>query len=363
MHIVSVEKTITVKLLKKLTESFSVENNEPLEIQKTDIEEYDSYELEVYHNGSKIGFIDEYWADINIGYAIDLGVIKQCNLYEKFPKFIKIKLLLEAKLNEDSYGNLEALPGIYGIVDKESGRIYVGQTSNIRNRIKDHFINLSIGFHHNTNLQELYLETKESAFEIVILEKFSGKYIGGIKDRTWLEEAEKKWIQHYWNLGKGLNKTKGEFIETKKTRQEKLEIKLLEREKKATADKAHDLRVTEQKKILKNRMGILEEKMKKELLRLQPFYDERENLRKWILENSSWLDFLKSKKIKDEKRKKEELLESLESFLKKEESIYDDCYREMKVLKAELKKLKTSKQLNYYSKLQTDKVMRYVRGY
>jgi hypothetical protein len=363
MRIVSVEKTITVRLIEKLTESFSVEKNERLEIQKTDNEEYDSYELEVYHNGSKIGFIDDYWADINIGYAIELDVIKQCKLYERFPKFIKIKLLLEARLSEDIYSNLETLPGIYGIVDKESGRIYVGQTSNIRNRIKDHFINLSLGFHHNTNLQELYLENKESAFDIVTLEKFSGKYVGGIQDRTWLEEAEKKWIQHYWNLGKCLNKTKGEFIETKKTRQEKLQIELLEREKKVEADKAHDLRVNEQKKILKHRMRSLEEKMKQEILRLQPFYDKRENLKKWILENSSWLDFLKSKKYKDEKRKMEELLKSLESFLKNEESTYDDCYREMKVLKSELKKLKTSKQLNYYSKLQSDKVMRYVRGY
>jgi predicted GIY-YIG superfamily endonuclease len=363
MHIVSVEKIINVKLLKKLTESFCIEKNEPLEIKKTIIEEYDTYELEVYHKDNKIGFIDDYWADINIGNAIELNAIKQCNFSERFSGFIKVKILLEAELNEDLYKSLETLAGIYGIIDRDSGNIYVGQTSNIKNRIKNHFTNLSLGFHHNTNLQELFIEKKESVFEIAILEKFNGKYLGGIQDRTWLEKAEKRWIQHFRNLGKCLNKTKGEFIETKKTRQEKFEIELLEKEKKAITDRAHDLRISEQKRILKDKMGILEEKMKKELLRLQPLYDEQENVRKWILENSSWLDFLKSKKIKDEKRKKKELLESLESTLNNEESIYDDCYREMKVLKAELKKLKTSKQLNYHSKLQKDKVMRYVRGY
>jgi len=363
MQILPVQKNINVKLLKKLMESFIIEENEPLEIQKTIIEEYDSYELEIYYKGNKIGFIEDYWSEISIGYAIDLDVIKQCNFSEKFSQFIKIKILLEAKFNEDIYDKLEACPGIYGIVDSESGRVYVGQTSNIKNRIKNHFINLSIGFHHNTNLQELFINKKESIFEILILEKFSGKYKGGIQDRIWLEEAEKKWIQHYWDLGRCLNKTKGEFIETKKTRQEKREIEVLQKENKVLADKAHDVKVSEQKKILKVRMSVLQEKIDNEEFRLQPLYDELENLRKWVLENSSWLDFFKSNERKYEKRRKQELLESLELLLKKEESIYNECCREMKVLKAELKKLKTSKQLNYASKRQADKVLRYIRGY
>ena len=363
MQILPVQKNIKVKLLKKLMESSSLKENEQIEIRKTIIEEYDSYELDIYYKGNKIGFIEDYWSEIGVGYAIDLDVIKQCNFSEKFSRFIIVKILLEAKFNEDIYNNLEACPGIYGIVDSESGRVYVGQTSNIKNRIKDHFINLSIGFHHNTNLQELYMNKKEPTFEIIILEKFSGKYKGGIQDRNWLEEAERKWIQHYWDLGKCLNKTKGEFIETNKTRQEKREIEAVEKENKVLADKAHDVKVSEQKKILKVRMSILQEKMENEEFRLKPLYDELENLRKWVLDNSSWFDFLKSNERKYEKRNKQELLENLELLLKKEESIYNECYREVKILKAELKKLKTSKQLNYASKRQADKVLRYIRGY
>ena len=363
MQTISLTKVINVKLSKKLPESFSIEKDAQLKIQQTFIEEYDSYELDVYYKGDKIGFIDDYWSEIHIGHAIDLEVIKQCTFLEKFTKFIKVNILLEAKLNESIYNNLDPCPGIYGIIDSDTSRVYVGQTSNIKNRIKNHFTNLSIGFHHNTNLQEIFTDKKESSFQIVILEKFIGKYNGGIQDRNWLEEAEKKWIRHYSNSGKCLNKTKGEFIETKKTRQEKLEIEILEKEKKAMADKAHDEKVSGQKKILKAKLNVLQQKMDAEELRLQPFYDEKENLKKWISENSSWLDFLKSKERKSEKRKKQELLESLELLLKKEESLYNDCFREMKTLKAELKKLKTSKQLNYSSKRQADKVMRQIRGF
>lgn len=56
--------------------------------------------------------------------------------------------------------------GAYKIVHIKSGKVYVGSSFNIENRLKRHLRSLKNGTHHNSNLQKLFDKCGKKGFEI-----------------------------------------------------------------------------------------------------------------------------------------------------------------------------------------------------
>jgi group I intron endonuclease len=66
---------------------------------------------------------------------------------------------------------MTAVCGVYAIINKINGNIYVGSSINIHRRKLRHFRYLKNGGHENTHLQNAYNKYGEDAFEFIILEK------------------------------------------------------------------------------------------------------------------------------------------------------------------------------------------------
>lgn len=83
--------------------------------------------------------------------------------------------------------------GIYLIRCKENKKVYVGQSINIRARIKCHFFHLSKNYHKNLGLLEDYKKFGRKSFESEIIE---------ICERERLNEREGFYISFYKSLDK-----------------------------------------------------------------------------------------------------------------------------------------------------------------
>ena len=92
------------------------------------------------------------------------------------------------------------ITGIYGIENKESGKWYVGQASDIHKRWNDHKWLLINGKHKNKHLQSAWNKRGEGAFVFHILE---------LCDANALNEREKYWIKIKDAQINGYNKTAG----------------------------------------------------------------------------------------------------------------------------------------------------------
>lgn len=92
--------------------------------------------------------------------------------------------------------------GIYSILNKENGKIYVGLSTNVDRRWKEHRSELNQGKHHNSYLQNAWNKYGESAFEFNILEYC---------DEDELSEKEIFWIEYFDsnNKIKGYNQITG----------------------------------------------------------------------------------------------------------------------------------------------------------
>ena len=78
--------------------------------------------------------------------------------------------------------------GIYGIRNKINDKIYIGQSTNIKNRFVRHRTHLKHNKHANNHLQNSYNKHGKDAFEFVIIEEC---------DEFQLCVTEQKWINHY----------------------------------------------------------------------------------------------------------------------------------------------------------------------
>jgi group I intron endonuclease len=77
--------------------------------------------------------------------------------------------------------------GIYKIIHKDSGKYYVGRSSNLEKRLKEHLYNLVNNNHHNNNLQNAWNKYGKDAFEFVVTEY--------IENNTFLlKESEQKYL-------------------------------------------------------------------------------------------------------------------------------------------------------------------------
>lgn len=83
---------------------------------------------------------------------------------------------------------VESISCVYAIRHRESGRVYVGGTNNLRIRWKYHRGTLNRGIHKNSRLQEAWVTFGPSAFELIVLEPVANLAI--------LRDCEQRWLDH-----------------------------------------------------------------------------------------------------------------------------------------------------------------------
>jgi len=84
---------------------------------------------------------------------------------------------------------LNAKMGVYKLVNKINEKMYVGSTTDLEKREKDHFRDLKANIHRNHKLQEGYDEFGKDAFTFIIIKI--------IEDENLLLPTEQYWIDFY----------------------------------------------------------------------------------------------------------------------------------------------------------------------
>lgn len=88
--------------------------------------------------------------------------------------------------------------GIYALVNKETGKRYIGQSIDLRKRKATHFWELKKGRHKNTHLQRAW--DKGARFDFIVIEECApGK----------CNEREKYWINYFDAIKTGYNQCEG----------------------------------------------------------------------------------------------------------------------------------------------------------
>ena len=87
------------------------------------------------------------------------------------------------------------ISGIYKITHKESKKVYIGQSTDVKERLKDHKRRLNNNKHDNSYLQNSWNKYGENAFDFSVIEELT-------KDFRLLNEREVHWITYYDSLNK-----------------------------------------------------------------------------------------------------------------------------------------------------------------
>lgn len=105
--------------------------------------------------------------------------------------------------------------GIYTITNIESGRVYVGSSTNLDRRFRDHRSALRNGRHCNVILQRAWEKYEESAFQFSVVELIPDATQLLAREQHWMEELESSRLYNIApNAGNSLGRTLGE--ETRK---------------------------------------------------------------------------------------------------------------------------------------------------
>lgn len=86
--------------------------------------------------------------------------------------------------------------GIYAIINKKNGKVYIGSTNDFDRRWREHRNDLCKGNHNNSHLQGSWNKCGETMFKFGILE-----YVDNLED---LVKAEQFWMDIYREEGKEL---------------------------------------------------------------------------------------------------------------------------------------------------------------
>lgn len=85
------------------------------------------------------------------------------------------------------------LVGIYSITCKTNGKIYIGQSKDIKTRFRKHRNLLNKNKHTNSHLQHLWSKYGESTFEFSVLEEYNGPFLTS-KEKFYIEKFSKELI-------------------------------------------------------------------------------------------------------------------------------------------------------------------------
>jgi group I intron endonuclease len=88
----------------------------------------------------------------------------------------------------------EVIPGVYAIINKVNGHMYIGSSFDIYGRWSKHQQDLAKEIHHSDYFQKAWNKYKKQNFDFVILERVEGD----IKDRF---RVEQKWVDYYLEQG------------------------------------------------------------------------------------------------------------------------------------------------------------------
>ena len=105
--------------------------------------------------------------------------------------------------------------GIYSILNKVNGKIYVGQSTNIKKRLNHHRNALKRNAHHNQHLQSSWNKYGEKAFEFNVLEYCSNKNLNN-NEIWWIRYFNSTDDNNGYNLESGGNSSYELANETKK---------------------------------------------------------------------------------------------------------------------------------------------------
>ena len=329
------KRFITANLLRKFENGIQVDVYDSLELLIDD-----NYGITLVKNGTVVALVKDYWSAVHLEYAIEINSIIGCSILERNGRNLSIEVTLEPKIINKINITVDKLIGIYAIECEENRLTYVGQSSNIKRRFTEHVNNLAVGFHHNVDLQDTWIEYQNSTFNFKLIEEFPNNYKGTIEDRKWLEINEMKWIEHFNKLELCLNRTKGEFIETRTTLIEKEKIKSLIKKN----NEINDQKIKSDKRIIKNKILELEEIIESENQRLEPLRIKLNEINDWIARNSRFFSFLESSIVKKNKELKNQEKYNIDKTLNTESSRLRESYKEIKKLESEYRLLRTSKQ-------------------
>jgi group I intron endonuclease len=101
---------------------------------------------------------------------------------------------------------------IYALTCTENGKVYVGCTSKLAKRMREHLSLLRRGLHAEPDLQTDFTAYGESKFRIFSLKDLPGA------DLPQKRKAELEWMDCYANLGLLYNRNRTSFAPTKEAR-------------------------------------------------------------------------------------------------------------------------------------------------
>ncbi|RRV38640.1 hypothetical protein EGJ12_08180 [Stutzerimonas stutzeri] len=91
---------------------------------------------------------------------------------------------------QESIASIPATPGIYSILDTDSGAFYVGSAVSLRKRMNDHLYRLAKGSHANQRLQRIW-DKRHGALRFIVLEELPGADRSArlSREQTYLDKA------------------------------------------------------------------------------------------------------------------------------------------------------------------------------
>ncbi len=141
--------------------------------------------------------------------------------------------------------------GIYMIQNKSNSKTYIGQSTRLTIRWRDHKYSLRHGKHYNKHLQLSYDKYGLDAFEFAILEECDPQIIDE-REKYWIKKLETMDPHKGYNMTEGGNKPPNH---TGMTMSEEQKRKISEAHKGVKLSEEHCKRIGEVKRGNKNRLG------------------------------------------------------------------------------------------------------------
>jgi len=307
--------------------------------------------FEVYDDEVKIGYVDDFWSTVHLENFNEVSKIESAFLDSVGARWLSIQLNLIAEVPDfDFLDHLPSGAGIYILSIEADNAIYVGQTRDFRYRMENHFKSLAFGVHINRGLQEIYRDRGIGAFHIEVIDKLPNYWSGTVADQSWLAEREQHWIAHFrGQCGiRCLNKTNGEFIETKKTLEKRRLDELSRQQEKALVDARHDQKVKAEKIRLRGEIEDTEALLESERIRTEPLRLALLAQETWLRENSTFFTVFLSRSKRQALSDVRQKVAFLQSQVNHEMTRTYELHQSLRRLKEELRSKKTSKQLANY---------------
>tara|TARA_B110000503_G_C7166489_1_gene422113 strand:+ start:2077 stop:3777 length:1701 start_codon:yes stop_codon:yes gene_type:complete len=175
-----------------------------VELEREEDNNYDPNAVLVMLDGEKVAHVDRESAR-TISKVLCREVDYKVSIREVFRAHVKVVIdfsldkSVAIKL-EDSWGSCA---GIYSICVDE--HVYVGQSTNVRSRIFQHWSDLNFNIHPNYRLQKYWnmSGSKNTSFDILAV--VPEKLVDLEPQKEWMLQQEQKWIDNYRKKGVCLN--------------------------------------------------------------------------------------------------------------------------------------------------------------